>query len=148
MGLCEEMNNSFTYSDMPAELPVFVLVCQKWNNQIRQRRVEKVAQNNGSWVGFASPRPPPSPKASEPAPAGTIAGYTGPAPMDLSAGKRRISAEERAKRFADGRCLYCGGSNHRAAECAGRKNAQTFKAAGVEIKEVGTKEGTEDSGQD
>jgi len=49
--------------------------------------------------------------------------------MDLSAGKRRISAEERAKRFADGRCLYCGGFNHRAAECAARKKAQTFKAA-------------------
>jgi hypothetical protein len=34
-----------------------------------------------------------------------IAGYTGPAPIDISAGKRRISAEESAKRFADGRCL-------------------------------------------
>jgi len=68
--------------------------------------------------------------------------------MDLSAGKRRISAEERAKRFADGRCLYCGGFNHRAAECAARKKAQTFKAAGAEVKEVGTKDGSEESGKD
>ena len=148
MGLSEEMKDSFTYSDMPEELPAFVTVCQKRDNQIRQRRAEKAAQIKGGGVGFASPRPPPAPKAPETAPAGTVAGYTGPAPMDLSAGRRRISAEERAKRFADGRCLYCGGFNHRAAECAARKKAQTFKAVGAEVKEVGTKEGSEESGKD
>jgi hypothetical protein len=60
--------------------------------------------------------------------------------MDLRAGKRRISAEERLKRFVDERCLYCGGFNHRAAECAARKKAQTFKMAGAEVKEAKTKE--------
>jgi len=148
MGLSEEMKDSFTYSDMPEELPAFVTDCQKRNNQIRQRRAEKPAQNKGSGIGFASPRPPPPSKAPEEAPAGTVAGYTGPAPMDLSARKRRISAEERAKRFVDVRCLYCGGFNHRVAQCAARKKAQTFKAAGAEIKEVGTKEGSEESGKD
>jgi hypothetical protein len=34
------------------------------------------------------------------------------------------------------------------AECAARKKAQTFKVAGVEIKEVGTKEGSEELGKD
>jgi hypothetical protein len=68
--------------------------------------------------------------------------------MDLSIGKMRISAEERAKRFADGRCLYCGGFNHREAQCAARKKAQMFKAAGAEVKGVGTKEGSEESGKD
>jgi len=38
--------------------------------------------------------------------------------MDLSAGQRRISAEERAKRGVNGRRLYWGGFNHRAVECA------------------------------
>jgi len=148
IGLSEEMKDSFTYSDMPEELPAFVTVCQKRDNQIRQRRSEKAAQNKGSVIGFTSSRPPPAPKTPETAPAGTVAGYTGPAPMDFSAGKRRISAEERAKRFADGRCFYCGGFNHRAAECAARKKAQTFKAAGAEVKEVGTKGGSEESGKD
>ena len=148
MGLSEEMKDSFTYSDMPEELPAFVTVCQKRDNQIRQRRAEKAAQNKGRGIGFASSRPPPAPKAPETAPAGTVVGYSGPALMDLSAGKRRISTEERAKRFADGRCLYCGGFNHRAAECAARKKAQTFKAAGAEVKEVGTKDGSEESGKD
>jgi hypothetical protein len=148
MGLSEEMKDSFTYSDMPEELPVFVTVSQKRDIQIRQRRAEKAAQSKGSGLGFTSPRPLAVPKAPETAPAGTIAGYTGPAPMDLSAGKRRISAEQRAKRFADGRCLYCGGFNHSAAECAARKKAQTFKAAGAEVKEVGTEKGSEESGND
>jgi len=69
-------------------------------------------------------------------------------PLYFSAAKRRISAEERAKRFADGRCLYCGGFNHRAADCAARKKAQMLKVAGAEIKNVGTKEGPEESGKD
>jgi hypothetical protein len=63
--------------------------------------------------------------------------------MDLSAGRRRISDEERAKRYADGRCLYCGGFNHRAVDCAVRKKARPFKAAGAEVKEVGGKEDSE-----
>jgi hypothetical protein len=148
MGMSEEMKHSFTYSDMPEELPAFVTVCQKRDNQIRQQGAEKAAQNKASKIGFASPRPPSAPMAPEAAPAGTVAGYTKPARMDLSAGMRRISAEERAKRFADGRCLYCGGFNHRAAECVARKKAQTFKAAGAEAKEVGTKEGSEEWGKD
>jgi hypothetical protein len=36
MGLTEEMEDSFTYSDMPEELPAFVTVCQKWDIQIQQ----------------------------------------------------------------------------------------------------------------
>jgi hypothetical protein len=148
MGLSKEMKDSFTYSDMPEELPAFVTVCQKWDNQIRQRPAEKAAQNKGSGIGFASPRPPPPPKAPETAPAESIAGYNGPAPMDLCAGKRRISAEDSAQRFAAGRCLYCGGFNHWVAECAARNNTEMFKAAGAEIKEVGTKEGSGELGKD
>jgi hypothetical protein len=98
--------------------------------------------------GFASSRPPLALKTPETAPAGTIAGYTGPAPIDLSAGKWRISAEERAKRFTDGWCLYCGGFKHRAAECAATRKAQTFKASGAEVKEAGTKEGSKELGND
>ena len=34
MGLLEELMDSFIYSNMPKELPVFVTVCQKSDNQI------------------------------------------------------------------------------------------------------------------
>ena len=148
MGLSKELKGLFTYSDMPEELPAFVTVCQKQDKQIRQRWAEKAAQNTGGGISFPSPRPPPSPKAPEMAPAGTVAGYTRPAPMDLSAGRRTISVEERAKRFSDRRCLYCGGFNHRAAECAARKHTPTFKAAGAEVIEWETKECSKKSGQD
>jgi hypothetical protein len=40
------------------------------------------------------------------------------------------------------------GFNHRAAECVARKMAQIFKPSGAEVKEVGTKEGSEESGKD
>jgi len=53
--------------------------------------------------------------------------------MDINAGGRRISAEERANSFAEGRCLYSRGFNHRAAECAARKMSQIFAAPGVEV---------------
>jgi hypothetical protein len=65
MGLSKEIKESFTYSDMPEELPVFVTVCQKRNNQIRQQRAEKAAQNMGGGVGFASSKPPPPPESSQ-----------------------------------------------------------------------------------
>jgi hypothetical protein len=131
------------------ELPAFVVVCQKQDHHIRQPRAEKAAQNMGGGIGFAtSPRPPATMKSRETAPAGTVTGCTGPAPVDLSAGKRKISAEERTKKVADGRCLYCSGFNHRSVECAARKKAQTFMAAGVELKNVGTKEGPEELGKD
>jgi hypothetical protein len=81
-------------------------------------------------------------------PAGTVAGYTGPAPIILHAGRRWILAEETAMKFADGRCLYCGGFNHRAAECVARKKAQTLKVATAEVKEVGTQDGSKESGKD
>jgi hypothetical protein len=68
--------------------------------------------------------------------------------MDLSAGRRSISDEERAKRFADGRCVYCGGFNHRAVDCAVRKKAQPFKAAGAEVKGAKGKEDPKEKGKE
>jgi hypothetical protein len=68
--------------------------------------------------------------------------------MHLSAGRRRISDEERAKRFVDGRCLYCGGFNHRAVDSAVRKKARSFKAAEAEVKEVGGMEDPKGKGKE
>jgi len=131
MWLSKDQKYSFTYSDMPEELPAFVSVCQIRDNQIRQRRAEKAALNNGGGTGSASSRRPPAPP-NDPAgaPAGTVAGYSGPAPMDLSAGRRRISAEEWAKRFTDGRCRYCGGFNHRAAVCKAKERLRHSRRPG------------------
>jgi len=68
--------------------------------------------------------------------------------MDLSPGRRKIPAEERAKRYTDGRCVYCGGFNDMAAECVARKKVQTFKAAGADGMEVGTGAGSKELGKE
>jgi hypothetical protein len=44
-GLSEEMKDTFIHTDLPNELPAFVTLCQKRNNQIRQRKAEKAAQH-------------------------------------------------------------------------------------------------------
>jgi hypothetical protein len=147
LGLSEEMKDSFIHTDMPEDLPAFVTLCQKRDNQIRQRKAETAAQHK--WTLLSTIKYslfPPAAWAVEAAPAGTVAGYTRPAPMDLIAGRRKISHKERQKRFADGTCLYCGGFNHRAVDCAVGKKARTFRVAGAEVKE-GEKEGTEGKGK-
>lgn len=148
MGLSKELKDSFTYSDISDELPAFVMDCQKLDTQIRQRRAELRAQNNRGGVCFAYPRPPALSKAPETAPAATVAGYTQPAPMDLSKGNSRISVEDRPKKFAHGWCLYGGVFHHRAADCMARKKTQTFKAAEEEVKKVVTAACSKGSGND
>jgi len=54
--------------------------------------------------------------------------------MDLSTGRKRISAEEKAKTIADGKYLDSGGFNHRAAECTAKKKTPMCNKAGVEIR--------------
>lgn len=55
MGLTENIHDSFTYRDMPEELPAFVTVYQKWMNQFRQRQAEKADHNTGKVIVFATP---------------------------------------------------------------------------------------------
>jgi hypothetical protein len=97
MRLSAEMKDFVTYSNIPGGIPTVVKVCQKGDNQITQWQAENAAQNIRGWIEFDSFRLHPASEAPTTAPAGTVAGYTGPAPMDHSAAKRRISAEKRAR---------------------------------------------------
>jgi len=146
--LSEARKDSFTYRDMPDELHAFVTVCQTQDNYIRQRRAEKEAQNKGGVSCAFSPEPPVPPRDPAAAPAVSVAVYTRQAPFGASTGNRRVSEEARAKRFEDGRCLYCVGFNHGAAECAARKKTQTIKVVGAVGQEVRTRTGSEESGKD
>jgi len=116
-----------------------------FNNDVQKKRY-RIREE-----GLVSPLPPDVPlplRIPQKPPSRTLAGDTGPALMDLSASRWRISAEERAKRFTDGRCLYCGGFNHKAADCVARKKAQTFKVAGAKVREVGTGTCSEELGKE
>jgi len=115
------MNDSFPHSDMVKELPAFSTVCQKRDNQIRQQRAEKAAQNLGGTCFASSPKLPAPPKDAAAAPAGSVGRHTGPAPMDLSAGRRRISVEEWA------RGLRMGGFYTVVGLTTGRQNARQGK---------------------
>ena len=64
-----------------------------------------------------------------PTPGPTTATGTDAGPMDLSATKGRISKAEKARRRAQGLCMYCGGTGHFAAQCPARPAAS--KAAGT-----------------
>jgi len=78
------------------------------------------------------------------APGRTQARYPGLRSRDCSTGKRKMLAEDRGKRSVDGRCLYYGGLNIWATDCAARNKAQTFKVAGAEIRVFGTRPDSEE----
>ena len=52
IGRSDEMKDSSPSSDVPEELPVFVTVCPKRDDQIRHRHVEKAPQNKSGGTGF------------------------------------------------------------------------------------------------
>ena len=63
-----------------------------------------------------------------PGPVTTTATGTDVGPMDLPAAKGKISKAEKARRRAQGPCMYCCGTGHFAAQCPARPAAG--KAAG------------------
>ena len=148
MRQAKTLKDHFTYCIAPDGHPASVTVCQKQDNLTRQRRAEMAAHSKGG-VGIASsPEPPAPPKDPAETVARSVAGYTSLVLMDLNSGKRRVSVAEKAKRFVDGRCSHCGGFNHRAAECVASKKGKTFKVAGADVLEVGTRTGSKESGED
>jgi hypothetical protein len=72
-----------------------------------QAPINHVQPRTSQGTFAAAPIPPPAPAPTS----------FGPAPMDLSANRRKITPQERAARLAEGRCLYCGGHGHMAASC-------------------------------
>jgi len=66
-------------------------------------------RSQATTAAAAAPAPPP--------PVTTTATGTQAGPMDLSANRRRLSPEERARRMAEGRCYRCGGIGHMVRQC-------------------------------
>jgi hypothetical protein len=138
-GLSNELKDSLQHTEMPEDLVEFVKLCSKRDSQIRARAAER---KSGRWEGGykKSDTTTNTTSAPETAPAGTVAGYHGPAPMDLSAVKgRKITPEERKRRREGGLCMYCGDSRHFAASCprkskaaAGQTEVSPFRKSGNE----------------
>jgi len=91
----------------PATLTEFVDLCDDMNTTRRQIQKE-------------SPRPGPSnaaPQSTAPPPQVTTATGSSPGPMGLFTNRRRITAEEKARRMAEGRCYRCGEIEHMVRDC-------------------------------
>lgn len=124
-GLSEEMKDFLQHRPVPTTLEGYVTLCQEVDQIIRTRRAEKLGQRMSNHMRAApsAETATASQAAAAPAvghnshPTNTNSGDYGPAPMDLSANRRRITMEEKAARRAEGRCLYCGGFYHFASNC-------------------------------
>jgi len=136
------MKYSHLYYTRHDKQPLIIVKCQQQESEISL--CKKVNSTERSWSGirFVLSTLPLSPLADHIAAAGRIvAGYTEQQPMHLSVRKRKISAEDMAECFAEGRYLYSGEFNLRVVNCMARKKAQIFEVDGAEVEELGTNEG-------
>ena len=127
-GLNNEIKDALICTPTPTDFPAFVSLLQRLDTSIRARSQERSrAAPRDSW----SRQPAATPSASTPAPAPAAAPASyGPAAMDLSAGRRTLTQEQRNKRMAEGRCLYCGGSGHMARLCPNKRPLRGAVAEG------------------
>jgi len=120
-GLNNELKDALIYAPAPADFPGFVSLLQRMDTSIRARNQER-SRNTPRETWSRLPASTPSAPVSFPAPAPAAAANNfGPAPMDLSSGRRTLTQEEKNQRMAEGRCLYCGGLGHRARNCPNKR---------------------------
>ena len=107
----------------PTTVETFVTVCNRLDTRCRACALRNQRPTHSHKLS-TGPMPPPrttSNSATSAAPStatsSTTATGTQARPIDLSANQKRITPEERAKGMAEGRCRYCGGMGHFAANC-------------------------------
>jgi Retrotransposon gag protein len=122
-GLSLELRQELVHHDIPESLTGFVRLCQKLDNRLRAFEAEQRPRPSSRPTPRHTPvlartqAPFPVSIPSHAAQSATSSIYRGPAPTDLSSNRRKLSPEERARRIAEGLCLYCGGAGHMASVC-------------------------------
>jgi hypothetical protein len=112
-GLSHEMQKALAIIPAPADESFDQYVKRLNELDCRLRALQSRAPQH------RPPMNPATPSGSN----GTTATGTAAGPMDLSAARGRISKAEKARRRAQGLCMYCGGTGHFAAECPARPAA-------------------------
>lgn len=135
-GLKEEVKDALVYHPIPTDLDTLVNLSIRLDKRIWERKQERSNDHPHRPPPRPQPRQPtnpffnyiPPPQAPpQPTPqtiranlnqqAPNAFGHTQPVPIHIDASKRgRVSAEEKAKRRAEGRCYYCGLTGHRASD--------------------------------
>jgi hypothetical protein len=127
------LKDALVHVDEPEDYDLFVAMLQKLDNRMRARQAEKPRTAPAATKPKTTPTAPATPAPAHPTSSGS--GYYGPAPMDLSAGRRKLTQEERLRHLTNGLCLYCGGQGHMAVNCPG-KRPRPANVSGVIVEEV------------
>ena len=122
--MCHELKNDLIAKDEPELFVDFISLLQKLDQKRRRLTASApgckalpTAQQHTHTHAHAH-APAPATAATPKAPTGaTTASGVHAGPIDLSVGSKKLTAEERARRLAEGHCLYCGGIRHMARDC-------------------------------
>lgn len=135
-GLSQEIQTALVYAPGPTDFLAFVSHVQGLDNRLRANRRTNPF-NRQSTQQHNAPKPAPAAAPPPANPTHSNSGYTGPAPMDLSTNKKRVTPEERARRMDLGLCYYCGGAGHMSRQCP---NKSPVKGAEVSLIDLGSQE--------
>jgi hypothetical protein len=118
-GLCEELKDILSTQDLPEDWSHYVALVKRRDMQYRTHKAEPHCSSGQTKPATMPTAHNTSPNTAQnaPHPTSSGSGHFGPAPMDLSAARRRLSPEECQKRIDENRCLYCGGCNHMVRDC-------------------------------
>lgn len=144
-GLKDHVKDDLSTRDDPTSLDALITLAIKIDNRHYTRSLEKKESS-----GHSNPRPAPRPQPRvEPTPSLPPPPVTQQyIPMDLSAtNSRRISAQERKRRFDNQLCLYCGQAGHRKSACPSLRAQGGMARAQLAATEEGGTANTSDTTQ-
>lgn len=134
-GLKDEVKDALVYHPIPTSLDILINLSIRLDERIWERKQERSNEHShrppprpqprpstNPFLNNVSPQQPPQPapqvfRANPNQQAPNAFNHTQPVPIHIDANKRGPpSAEEKARRRAEGRCYYCGLAGHRASD--------------------------------
>jgi hypothetical protein len=132
-GLCDELKDILSTQDIPEDWHEYVTLVKKRDSQFQACKAEL---HRPTILTKSTPTPaarstPSTRTQNTPHPTSSGSGHLGPAPMDLSAARCRLSPEEHQKSIDENCCLYCRGFNHLARDCPNKPKNPTHPIRGA-----------------